>query len=225
LDNRYKEILRLLDQEGALKSLKITIASYQEKLEAHSQLSSYINKYNEYEREIKLAKQERSGKIIQLSLAVENAKSIKEAFERQILDVHHYVMGNRRCSFNIEISEKKEIVSFDLRIYDDGSHSIDREKVFFYDLSLLLTNEISDTHPAFLVHDNIFDVDQDTLTKSLDYIAEHSEELGSKQYILTFNSDLLHPDKKATLKLDLDECKVATFTKNSRFLGINYQEL
>lgn len=225
LDDRYKGRLRLLDQEGALKSLKISITTYQEKFEEHAQLSTFIDKCDDYSREIKLAKQERSGKVIALSSLALDAISIKDAFEKVILEIHNYVMGNRRCSFNVEISDKKEIVSFELRIDYDGSHSNEREKVFFYDISLLLTKEVAKRHPGLLVHDNIFDVDQDTLTKSLDYLAEHADELKDKQYILTLNSDLLHPEKKAAMKLKFDKYQVAFFTKSNNFLGKSYQEI
>ncbi|MGV8935260.1 MAG: DUF2326 domain-containing protein, partial [Gallionellaceae bacterium] len=226
LDERYKGKLQLLDQDGALKNLKISIATYQEKYKEHAQLSSFINKCAEYGREITLEKQKRIGKVITLSSLVLDAAFIKEAFEKVILEIHDYVMGNRRSSFNIEISEKKkEIVTFELRIDYDGSHSNEREKVFIYDLALLLTKEISTKHPGVLVHDNIFDVDQDTLIRSLDYLADQADELINKQYILTLNSDLIHPEKKSSMKLDFDKYQVAFFTKSKNFLGKSYQEI
>lgn len=225
LDLRYKEKLGVIDKEGDLKSLKITVSAYQKKLEEQSRLSSFIMKYNEYDQHIKITKQERSGKITVLDSLVIEANPTKVAFEKTILAIHNYVMGNKRCSFNIEISDKKEVVNYELRIHDDGSHSNEREKVFFYDIAMLLTPEIAEFHPGLLVHDNIFDVDQDTLIKSLNFLAENADALGDKQYILTLNSDKFHPGDMESLKLDIDNYKRASFTKDKRFLRKHYQEL
>jgi uncharacterized protein YydD (DUF2326 family) len=63
---------------------------------------------------------------------------------------------------------------FVLRIDDDGSHSVEREKVFIYDIALLLNEYTKSRHPGLLVHDNIFDVDDDTLRKSLEFIPSSS---------------------------------------------------
>lgn len=225
LDSRYKEKLSIIDKEGVLKSLKITVSTYQKKLEEQSRLSSFIKKHNEYEQHIKNTKQERNAKITVLDSLVIDADSIKVAFEEKILAIHNYVMGNRICSFNIEINDKKEVVKYELRIHDDGSHSNEREKVFFYDMAMLLTPEISELHPGLLVHDNIFDVDQDTLVKSLDYLADNSDFLEEKQYILTINSDKFHSNEIESLKMNIDSYKRASFTKTKRFLKKHYQEI
>ena len=225
LDLQYKNKLRIIDQKGALKSLKITISSYQKKLESQSRLSSFIEKYNEYDKGIKDSKQEKNSKILVFESIIQELKPIKDAFEKSILNIHDYVMGNRHASFNIEVNNTKAIIDFDLRIYDDGSHSNEREKVFFYDLAMLLTPELVTFHPGLLVHDNIFDVDQDTLIKSLNYLEENISELNTRQYILTLNSDKLHKDELDLLKFNLKDYTKASFTKTNRFLRTHYQEL
>ena len=225
LDSQYKEKLSLIDQQGELKSLKSTVMTYQKKLEELSQLSSYISRYEEFDSKYKVARRDRSAKIIQLESLIGEADSKISAFEESILKIHEYVMGNRKSYFEIKTTEKKETVSLELRIYDDGSHSNEREKVFFYDMALLLTHELRSTHPGLLIHDNIFDVDQDTLLRSLNYLAEHAEEISDRQYILTLNSDKLHSDELVDLKLDLEKYKRAAFTKTNRFLGKHYQEM
>ena len=107
----------------------------------------------------------------------------------------------------------------------NGSHSINREKVFLYDLSLLLNHDTAERHPKMLIHDNIFDVDQDTLLKSLNFIDENSKLLSDKQYILTLNSDKFSEKDKEDLNLNLTDYARATFTKSNRFLRMSYQEL
>ncbi|SDU42065.1 DUF2326 domain-containing protein [Desulfobacula phenolica] len=225
IDTRYKEKLQILDKEGVLKSLKTTVSAYEVKLEEQSRLSSFIKKHDDYDQSIKVLKQNRSGKIIVLDTKVTEAETTTDAFEKTILDIHHYVMGNKRCSFKIKIKENKQVVEYELRIHHDGSHSNEREKVFIYDMALLLTPKINLFHPGLLIHDNIFDVDQDTLIKSLNYLAEKSDALNKKQYVLTLNSDKFHTDELKKLKLNIDQLKIASFTKTKKFLQTSYQEL
>lgn len=225
LSKRHKEKLMLLDQEGLLISLKQTIAVHQSKLEEFSALSSFIYKHNEYDSEYKAKKRERDDQVYLLESYVNDAKDIIDSFEKSILQVHDYVFGNRKSSFEIDISKKAEIVNFELRSDSDGSHSINREKVFLYDLSLLVNPNTSELHPNLLIHDNIFDVDQDTLIKSINYIGENLDLLSKKQYILTINSDKFSEADKELLNINLDDYSRASFTKLNRFLNKSYQEL
>jgi uncharacterized protein YydD (DUF2326 family) len=226
LDERYTGLLGLLDQHGALKSIKVTIATYQKKLEEHGQLAAFIKKSDDYEKQIKNASGERGLAISRLGSLIDTAQtSTCAALEQTILRIHQMVMGNRTSSFEIKLNAKKDVVDFVLRIDADGSHSNEREKVFIYDLALLLTPELASYHPGFLVHDNIFDVDQDTLLKSLNFLADNAAALEGKQYILTLNSDKLHRDEKAGLRLDLAQATRAHFSKDKRFLRQKYQQL
>ena len=77
-------------------------------------------------------------------------------------------------------------------------------------------------HFGFLVHDNIFEVDSDTLNRSLNFIANEASKL-SGQYILTLNSDRASADAADAMK-ELSSCVRASFTKDNRFLGRRYQE-
>lgn len=225
LDNRYKEKVSLLDQEGLLKSLKKTIAIHQRKMEDYSSLNSFLEAFSNHEQERKDKDIERKNQIHLLDTYVIEAKDSVESIETLILEMHEYVYGNQQCSFDVEVKDNKEIVKFDLRIYDDGSHSIDREKVFFYDYALLTSPSTEGRHPGLLIHDNIFEVDRDTLIKNLDYISSTLGRLANKQYILTLNKDKLSPEDLLILELNMGNHVRATFTKNKRFLNIHYQEL
>lgn len=226
LDRLYRERLSLIDQKGALKNLRQTIATYQKKVEDHASLSAFIKKLADYEREKREKTNERDGLIFLLGSFVTNSSGVIDSLEQTILDIHEAVAGNRLSSFDVEVTKKKEIVNFELRIYDDGSHSNEREKVFIYDIGLLTNIETGKRHPGLLVHDNIFDVDYDTLIKSLNYISDNKEALAQKQYILTLNSDKIHDaDINSRLRLDLEGLKRAAFTKDARFLKASYQEL
>lgn len=225
LDRKYKERLSILDQEGLLKSLKQTISIHQKKVEERSALSAFINRYNEYEKDGKDRKRERDEQIYLLESYVSNAKEVIESVEQSILDIHEYVFGNRKSSFEVKVSKNREIVKFELRTDADGSHSINREKVFLYDVALLINQMTADRHPGILIHDNIFDVDQDTLIRSLNFLIDQSTLLKDRQYILTINRDKFRSADLQKLKLDLDEYARATYTKSGRFLQIDYQEI
>ncbi|MFC4259425.1 DUF2326 domain-containing protein [Marinobacter lacisalsi] len=225
LTKSYREKLSLLDQEGFLVSLKQTISIHEKKIEEYSALSSFLKKHSEYDNEYKNKKRERESAVYLLESYVDHAKEVIDSFERSILDMHDYIFGNRKSSFEISVSKNKEIVKFELRTDSDGSHSINREKVFLYDFSLLTNPKTSKRHPKFLVHDNIFDVDQDTLIKSINFIGENLHLLSKKQYILTLNRDKFSEDDLESLDIDLDSYSRATFTKNFRFLRFQYQEL
>lgn len=225
LNKAYKEKLTLIDQEGVLKNLKTTIAIHQKKVEEYSSLNSFLDAYNNQENERKRKNIERKNEIHLLDSYVIEAKPLVEEIESIILDMHEYVYGNQQCSFDVKINDNKEIVKFDLRIHDDGSHSINREKVFFYDYALLVSPSTKDRHPGILIHDNIFEVDRDTLIKNLNYISETLPDLTDRQYILTLNKDMLSKQDMIALDLEFDKHVRATYTKEKRFLKIDYQEL
>lgn len=225
LNKIYSEKLSLLDQEGILVSLKQTISIHEKKIEEFSALSSFIKKHSEYDTEHKSKKREREDEIYLLESYINDSKDVIESFEETILDMHDYVFGNRRSSFEIKVSKRKEILKFELRTDSDGSHSINREKVFLYDLALLINSRTAENHPGFLIHDNIFDVDQDTLIKSINYIGENLSLLSDKQYILTLNSDKFSDADLEALNIDLNDYERAAFTKENRFLRMQYQEL
>jgi uncharacterized protein YydD (DUF2326 family) len=214
----------IIKQNGHLRSIKSLFIAYKKKLEELSQLSLFIKKHDDYESKVKAKKTEKSIKILNLDTEIIEQESTISEFKETIFSIHEYVMENRKCSFKISTTDKKEVVNFDLRIFDDGSHSNEREKVFIYDMSLLLTHDIFVRHPKILIHDNIFDVDRDTLIKSLNYISAKSSCLEDSQYILTLNIDKLNEIGQDELKLDIGKYKRVTLTKSNRFLGRQYQE-
>ena len=217
--------MKLLDQEGLLVSLKQTIAIHRQKFEEHSALAAFIKKHSEYDLERKRKKLERDENVFLLESYKNDAVETVEAFERSILDIHEYVYGNRRGSFEIDVSKSAEIVKFELRADSDGSHSINREIVFLYDLAMLLSIKTAERHPGLLVHDNIFDVDQATLVNSLNFVHSNSQAFGDRQYILTLNSDKLSEDDRNALAFSISDFSRTSLTRNKGFLSFRYQEL
>lgn len=229
LDNDYSEKLKALEQKGVLKNLKTGIKVLNQK---NLEYSRRIGKYTEYdnaEKEKKTLHLQKTQAVHDLDKAIESNDLILNSFLDTILDIHDFIMGNKECSFDIDtINNKssKKTVSIDLRIYDDGSHSVDRTKVFVYDIALLFNRYTKMRHPGLLIHDNIFDVDQDTLIQSLNFLDLQEKEHNDFQYILTLNRDKIeHEEKLDQLKLEIRKHRVASFTKEAKFLRLNYQEI
>jgi uncharacterized protein YydD (DUF2326 family) len=228
LDAKYKEKLLVLDQQGGLKNLKQTYAAYQAKLDESGQLKAFISRYDELEHRKQVAKARKEQEMLALQSAIQESSEVIRSLQETILGIHNFVQGNRRASLEVRTTSKKQVVEVVMRIDDDGSHSVEREKVFIYDISLLLNNDTSKRHPGFLIHDNIFDVDQDTLAKSLEFLVSEAEFTDGKQYILTLNADRLDAiTADEDLLEKLQPAVRATYTKSAdkRFLKKKYQEL
>ena len=222
LDEAYSENLAVLDQKGGLKNLKQTYAAFKEKSDQFSQLRSFVDRYDQLEAEKQRIKSEKEASLLKLQSRIQSQKNIIDDFQKSILNIHEYIQGNKLASFNLRNSTKKQVVEIIMRIDSDGSHSLEREKVFIYDLALLLNGHTRQRHPGFLIHDNILEVDQDTLERSIKILVKKVN-FGSSQYILTLNSDRLAL-KNMELLDDLGCYVKARFTKENRFLKKKYQE-
>lgn len=225
LDRQYAKLVNVLDQDGELRSLRQTYASHQAKSEEYGQLKSFIWRYDQLLLDRQTKKSEIEAERLKLQASISAAADRVRSFERTILAIHELVQGNRKASFEVRTTTKKHIVEIVLRIDDDGSHSVEREKVFIYDIALLLNDFTKARHPGLLVHDNIFDVDNDTLEKSLEYVLTRMPFDDGQQYILTLNVDRLERYVEEAWYDELIQNVVATFTKSNRFLKTKYQEI
>lgn len=221
LDRQYNSKLRLLDKKGDLRNIKQTYSIFQAKSEEFIELKVFIGRHDECVKEKEVMKSKKESSLIELQENISDYKYISDSFEQSVLEIHEYVQGNRKASFNIQQTRFKRIVDIELSIDDDGSHSIEREKVFIYDLALLLNEHTSKRHLGILIHDNIFEVDQDTLKKNIMYLLTRAEFKMSQQYIVTLNADRLSEEIKKSIEPHIR----AEFTKNNRFLKTKYKEV
>lgn len=224
LDRRYAKLVGVLDQEGQLRNLRQTFASFQAKSDELGQLKSFFSRHDQLLIDRQTKKSELEAEKLGLQASISAASERLRSFERTILDIHQFIQGSRKASFEVQTTTKKHIVDIILRIDDDGSHSVEREKVFIYDLALMLNDFTKARHPGLLVHDNIFDVDNDTLQKSLEYLLTRAPFEDDQQYILTLNSDRVEHCRGEAWYDDLQQCVAASFTKSNRFLKTHYQE-
>lgn len=228
LDDEYSEKLKMIDKKGILKNLKVSLKIYEAKKEATSHTKFLFEQYEKNEKKKRMLNLQKTQQLMEIDNEIEQNKKIIDDFTDTILQIHEFIMGNKECSFSIQTIDKgrrKTPVELTLRIYDDGSHSVDRTKVFIYDMALLFNQYTRDRHPLFLVHDNIFDVDQDTLVQCLNYLYKQEEQYQDFQYILTLNRDKIESEEQRKLiQMNIDEHQVAVFTKEKKFLRRDYQE-
>lgn len=228
LDDEYSEKLKVIDKKGVLKNLKVSLKIYEAKKDSISHTKFLFDQYEKNEKKKRMLNLQKTQQLMEIDSEIEQNKEIMDDFIDTILEIHESIMGNKECSFSLQTvdkARKKTPVELTLRIYDDGSHSVDRTKVFIFDMALLFNQYTRDRHPLFLVHDNIFDVDQDTLVQCLNYIYKQEEQYQDFQYILTLNRDKIeNEEQRKLIQMDIDEHQVAVFTKEKKFLGRNYQE-
>lgn len=228
LDDQYAEKIKVIDKKGILKNLKTSLKIYEGKRDAFAHTQFLFDQYDSYDKQQKRLKLQKSQELMEIDSEIDALRNELKTFMATISNTHEAIMGNMECSFEVKTKNTargKTPVDINLRIFDDGSHSVDRTKVFIYDMSLLFNEYTRQRHPLFLVHDNIFDVDQDTLVQCLNFAYKQEERFFDFQYILTLNRDKIENEERLRLiNMDVDAHKVAVFTKESKFLKRNYQE-
>ncbi len=216
----YNSKIGAIDTKGQLRNIQAAIQIFNQKNTELAKLGFQIEEFDRSAIEIGELEAKRSSLIFDLDKFVAELKQKVNDFTATMLGIHKQIMDNEKASFNIKVinkAGKKEVFNFEMRINSDGSHSVDREKVFMYDMSLLFDSNTRQRHPRFLIHDNIFDVDKDTLIQSLNYIARIETLFGDFQYILTLNRDEIEHEEQE-IKLDILSHKIAEFTKLKPFL-------
>jgi uncharacterized protein YydD (DUF2326 family) len=228
LSQRHGELMRQIDQKGALQELRVGLS------QAVSKRENFVRREAAFQQ-LKLAESARDDLRLQREMAVaalrtrlNEAAEIEGVMDKTVGDIHERIMGTRQTSFRIHLeagAQRKHPVELELRIPDDRSHSVERTKVFVYDAALLFASCTQDRHPGFLLHDNIFDVDQDTLVQCLNFLNEQVEQGNDFQYVLTLNREKIEAEERAKLiHGDVDDMRRATLTKAKPFLGLRYQE-
>ena len=228
LDEKYAEKIRVIDKKGVLRNLKSGLHIYESKREASAHTRLLFEQYEQYDKRKKQLDIRKAQALLDIDAEIEALSAELKGFTNTILNIHESIMGNKECSFDIKTKTKGQSqtpIDISLRIFDDGSHSVDRTKVFIYDMSLMFDENTRERHPQFLVHDNIFDVDQDTLVQCLNYIYRQEDYFSDFQYILTLNRDKIeNEENRKKIMMNIDEHVVAVFTKKKKFLKTDYQE-
>lgn len=228
LDEKRADILIRIDKKDSLSVLKESFYTYTKRKDDLASTQANLDEYERVDREIDVLKLKKDNLFSELDTKIFEINNLIKDFNKTLASIHEYIMGNAEVSFDIstiKTSSSKQIIKLDLRIPDDGSHSVDRTKVFMYDIGLMLNKNTTQRHPMFLIHDNIFDVDQDTLVQSLNFLADQ-EKKSTFQYILTLNRDKIeNEERKKQIALKIEEHTVASFNRRDRFLKTDYKEM
>ncbi|HBR95681.1 MAG TPA: DUF2326 domain-containing protein, partial [Opitutae bacterium] len=228
LSQQHSEIVSRIDRKGTLRELSSGLKMAVHQQQNYHRRAALFQEYKDADQQKEDLQGERRQAIDHLRKELSENAAVEETMNNQVAAIHDRIMGNSDASFTLTVNTKttvKQPLNLDLRILDDGSHSIDRTKVFIYDCALMFAECTQGRHPGFLLHDNIFDVDQDTLVQCLNYLQEQDDSGEDFQYILTLNREKIEVEERAKLiQLDVqDHCR-ASFTKANPFLGFRYQE-
>lgn len=228
LSDKHADLTRQTDRQGVLSELTNGLEVATRRSDEYHRLNSQYKLYLDKLKEVENIKNDRSNDLHALTEVLDANNEVQQSFNDTVVAIHERIMQSSRASFRVELSGKvtsKRPLTFDLRIQDDGSNSIDRDRVFIYDFALMFDPICRENHPGFLVHDNILEVDQDTLTQCLNFVHEQMEAGNDFQYILTLNREgIVGEEKNRGIKLDINAAKCASFTKSSQFLKKRYQE-
>lgn len=227
IEKQYNEKLKLIDTtDNSLSYLQSGLTTYAKEQEDFNMKKSLYNLYNKTSINMENIKTDYTNITTELLNNINTMNDYIESLEHTLSDFHFYVMGDRYCSLTIKTDSKistNKVIDVEVRITDDGSFSVDRVKVFLYDISLMFNEYTRKNHPKFIIHDNIFHFDDDSTEKCLSLLLDLEEKYSDFQYITTLNIDDFNTlgikDKIASEKI------IAKFTKTSKFLGKDYKEM
>jgi len=224
ISDNLNSLYTSLNTKGALKDLKCSIQTIESKKDKLKGLETLYKKYEEQEELVDSNTIILQQKYIMLKQLLKKSDVNIESLLNTITSIQETIMGtNEDCAFSLFVKENskgKEVLDYSYRIKDDGGHSVDKEKVFIFDVALMFDNLTKDKHPQFLIHDGIFEVDTDTLLQSLNFMYQKSKS-NEFQYIVAINKDKL---ENVNFDFVLNDVIKASFTKANKFLKCNYQE-
>lgn len=232
LSDEYKKKTAVLDKNGDLRSLKISVHERELKNQDYSKISFLSEQFQKQEKSKITVKAERESALNSLRENRDEMESIICGFQSCIINIHNHLYGNSRASFDVEIKEakrfdQKSFINFHLETDDSGSARTEHEKILIFDLALMFCEETSKKHVGMLIHDGAFEgVNEDTKHQILNWLHEKQEEGNVFQYIATINRDsfeLLEQENSFSFDLN-DYVGVRNYTKQNRFLKAKYVE-
>jgi uncharacterized protein YydD (DUF2326 family) len=229
LSSDHADLVSRIDRKGTLKELSAGLSVAMHKQQDYYRRVTLYDQFTEADQRKEDLKSERQLAMDGLRKHLQDHKTIEASMNHEVSEIHQRIMGVANASFTLQLNTGARIkhpLDFELMIPDDKSHSIERTKVFIYDCALMFASCTQGRHPGFLVHDNIFDVDQDTLVQCLNYLQEKVDDGTDFQYILTLNREKIDDEERTQqIHTNITEARRALLTKAKPFLGFRYQEL
>lgn len=229
LSSDHADLVSRVDRKGTLKELSAGLSVAMHKQQDYYRRVTLYDQFTGADQRKEDLKSERQLAMDGLRKHLQDHKAIEASMNYEVSAIHQRIMGVANASFTLQLNTGariKQPLDFELMIPDDKSHSIERTKVFIYDCALMFARCTQGRHPGFLVHDNIFDVDQDTLVQCLNYLQEKIDDGVDFQYILTLNREKIEAEERnQQIHTDITEARRAILMKTAPFLGFRYQEL
>lgn len=225
VDNQIAKIYEKTEAREKIDNLKQAVQLEREKNIQLEKLSSTYEMLKSRTIEQKNLKKKKEGLVGELEVVLFGIKATISSFEEDLKKMHEFIARNKRCQFQINISESlANFVEFEYRIKLDGSSGINRIKTFIYDCLLMINKTTAKRHLGFLIHDNIFaSTGRDDMVKSLNYLHDLSKK-NKFQYILTINKDEFESQIK-DFNFDYKKYVRTEFTRDKPFLDFEYFEL
>ncbi|MEU4121095.1 ABC-three component system protein [Streptomyces virginiae] len=202
LGERQAEILRELNEGGALESLSVlqqALATEQSRLDTLKHRFDAASTLESSKLQIE-AQRAQLRRDVTLDLTDRNAR-IDRAIQL-FSTFAQKIYGDRRDAW-LSISAGQKSLQIEPHIESDGSRGIGQMKIFCFDLTLAVIAHRENRGPDFLVHDShLFDgVDERQVARALELAREVTTREGM-QYIATLNSDVLANVTRYGLELD-----------------------
>lgn len=232
LSEEYKNKAAVLDKDGKLRSLKVSLHERELKNQDFTKISFLSEQYQKQEKSKITVKSDREIALNSLRESREERDDVISEFQSCIVGIHDNLYGNSRASFDVEIKEakrfdQKKFVNFHLETDDSGSARTEHEKILIFDLGLMFCSATRCRHLGVLIHDGAFEgVNEDTKYQLLNWL--HEKQIAGErfQYIATINRDsfeMLEQEKSFSFNLN-DYVGDRNYTKQNRFLKAKYVE-
>lgn len=229
LTDSHLKLTQQLDNREVLSELRNGLTAASAQSDSYRMLQSQFQMHERQKEEKAELKLQIETQLREVGRLMEAHKKIEAAVDARIVELHKRIMSSPEASFQFVLAESTrgdQPLGIDVRTKADRSKSVDEAKVFIYDFALMSAAGSKERHPGFLLHDNILEVDNDTLVQSLNFLGELEDRGADFQYILTLNRDKIEPREIAEqITLDVSGHRIARFSKQMPFLRENYQEL
>ncbi|WP_417374893.1 ABC-three component system protein [Gimesia maris] len=189
VDNRRKEILRVLNTHGAIDQMT----------KLQTELSTQVASLEDTKKRLELARQiestdtaltiERAQLRQELTIDIEeHNQQVQEAIV--IFEEFSQRISDHEGSLTIDPTDNGP--EFSIKVEGGRSKGVRNMQIFCFDMTLAVLWSRKNSGPGFLVHDShLFDgMDSRQIAKAIEIGAEQSSKHGF-QYIVTLNSDVL----------------------------------
>lgn len=206
------------NKNAIVKSFRI----YQTDLSSTQEYDSYINMYDESQKEILRARTDYAVAISRLNGIIDDLKVRKDSFETDFLDIHRSVTGSDSASFDFSVNadsavtKKTDFFRFSVEVETGGSRGSNQLRAAIYDATIQKNSYTQPRTLDFVVHDNLVfgTMDKESSINFLNYMSTFSSD--NLQYIATVNNDDFdYMELRDRFKFDIEKDVVINLTKSN----------